>query len=481
MAKTLFAALVAAASCASAFGQTVTVNSTGGADHATIAAALAAVAGNAATPDVVSITGGGPYDELIPLIATPVEIRGTGPARPVLLVRSHGAPTNDGLRIACDGDVVLENLAILPSTPTPSDDAIVAMTATAGGTLNLTLRDVLVTQNIGGAPAVTNPFALVDLSSATRFGDDCLVILGAAAYLGTGGVVNATIDGCVFTHFNNGTSRDGITFAGTNVAGACTLDVSDTVVSFCNRYGFHLLGQGSYNIVGVEANPVFSYRNGHGGVSFDGATVLEYVVADVTGSTSAGGAGWRAQAEAVTAFSARKCAVIGSPAGGFRFAGDAPTPLTFTIDECTLYDNGTALLFDDIFTDSALTVQVVDTIIAANATDAVPNYAVGISSTQATKPAVEISTSGLLLAGDHALTAINAPGSTGSPALTGIVQSDPGFVSTAVILSGANNPDYVDVASPAYFAAGSGNTPLSGYGNFVGAAPSGAADWFQYR
>ena len=98
------------------FAQTVTVNSAGGADHTTVPAALDAVAANAATPDIVNIVGGGPYDEVI-TITSPVTLKGDG-YRPVLTVKSNSASPStppDGLAVDTSGEVTLENLIILPS------------------------------------------------------------------------------------------------------------------------------------------------------------------------------------------------------------------------------------------------------------------------------------------------------------------------------------------------------------------------------
>jgi len=254
------------------FAQTVTVNSGGVADYATVQAALDAVVADIATPDVVNIIGGGPYDEIITITA-PVTLQGFG-YRPVLAVRLNAASpstANDGLVVNTSGDVSLNNLIVIPSrTSVPTDDGIQVQPTTGTG-LNLTMTDILICPNNGSdQPVTTDGLTLVDLTGATVFGDDGMTLTSAA-----GIPVVANFTRLISSQNRNAANNDGFVIfpSGTAIGNSINF-LEGCVASFNNRIGIQWGGSGSIiNVNGTKDNPVLVIGNGQGVASSGGLTI----------------------------------------------------------------------------------------------------------------------------------------------------------------------------------------------------------------
>lgn len=253
--------------CSAISAQTVTVNSEGGAMYTTVQAALDAVAGDTATPDVVNIVGGGPYDEII-TISAPVTLRGSA-YRPVLAVRTNAASLTtppDGLVINSSDEVTLENLIIIPSLTDPpagnNSDGICIVSQSPPG-LTLTLTDILICPNNGSnEPVSTDGLAEVDLTGATPFGDDGLNLTSAP---GVWVVANFTRVISTNNRNSGNPNNDGFYIYPTHdMAAQNSINfLEGCVASYNDGIGIGWQGDGgaTININGTHDNPVLIIGN----------------------------------------------------------------------------------------------------------------------------------------------------------------------------------------------------------------------------
>lgn len=459
------------------FAQTVTVNSGGGADYSTVQAALDAVAADSATPDIVNIVGGGPYDEVI-TITSPVTLKGDG-YRPVLTVKSNSASPSsppDGLVVDTSGEVTLENLIVLPSLADPpagsNSDGICIAPQTGSG-LTLTMTDILICPNNGSnQPVSTDGLAEVDLTSATPFGDDGLNLTSA-----TGVPVVANLTRVICTNNRNAANNDGfVIYPASDVVDQNAINILEgCVISYNNRIGIQWGGGGAViNINGTHTNPVLIIGNettsaAQGGcMLFNGTATVNYCI--IADNNTAGFATLTSGTPAGTGLNSIQNTIIANNGGPGILSADTDVsrPASIGVQNVTLFANDTTQIQND---STQQGLSLTNTIVAGVGTTGITNNGAACS----------VAYSALVTSGAHALTATT--GGTGTTTVAGsVINADPDFVSVNLLSGGALNSDFLDVNAVAYQSAAAGGAPLAGGADYVGALPLGARpDWSLYE
>jgi hypothetical protein len=462
------------------FAQTVTVNSEGGAMYTSVQSALDAVSGDPTTPDVVNITGGGPYNEII-TIASPVTLKGDS-YRPILAVRSNSASLTtppDGLVINASGEVTLENLVIIPSlTDPPGDnnsDGICIASQTPPG-LTLTMTDILICPNNGSnEPVSTDGLTEVDLTGATPFGDDGMNLTSAP-----GVWVVANFTRVISTNNRNpgNPDNDGFYIYPTHdMAAQNSINfLEGCVASFNGGIGIGWQGDGgaTININGTHENPVLIIGNktansAHGGCTlFNGTATVNYCI--IADNDQAGFATLTAGAALGTGLNSIQNTIIANNGGpGILSAdNDLSRPALVSVHNVTLFGNGTHQILN---TSTRQGFSLTNTIVAGAGTTGITNDGAACS----------VAYSALVTGGAHALTATT--GGTGTTTVAGsVINVDPEFVSLNLMSAGALNSDFLDVNAVAYQSAGVGGAPLAGGADYVGPPPLGvSAHWSLYE
>lgn len=224
--------------------QTVTVAKTGG-TFDTVQAAIDSFATDAdPAPNVIQITDGEVYDEII-TVNRPMTVEGTGAERPRLALQSNAAGgSTDGLVVVLPtgtttGTVALKNLVLIPSlSSTPGARGL----RTASANMFLHLQNVLITANNGSnQPVSVDGLMLEDLTGATHFGDDGMFI-GSAGGIEEAGL-EALFRDLVVTHNKGPATPDGIITSNAGSGLFRRYQFEDgCVFSFNQRVGMQLNG-----------------------------------------------------------------------------------------------------------------------------------------------------------------------------------------------------------------------------------------------
>ncbi|MBX3729074.1 MAG: hypothetical protein KF858_07795 [Candidatus Sumerlaeia bacterium] len=443
----------------SAHAATITVGQTG-ADHTTIAAALAVAVAN----DVVQIIDDAVYDEAIS-ITVPLTLEGTGLNRPVIAARP--GPTQvtgdtggtDGLvvQLTTPGNVTLRNLIIIPSkTTTPTDDLV-----RSGGTnaINLLMEDVVVTSNNGAdAPVTTTGLTEVDLTGATQTGDDGVFLTGTNSTF----TLRRTV---ISHHANAGAGRDGLVCSGaTNqyfIEEGC-------VFSYMGRLGIQANG-GTFDINSGAGTRVRVIGNkGFAGIWYAGAqattprAINGCDIVHNVGTVAAQGWGVENQSRGTTTGTFSNMRIWGNGGQGFLIGsvGTADTVL----NNVTIGGNQRAALEVAAAVSPAVNagnITINDSILAGNgdllsATNVIRHNGAGT---------MTINNSAIITEGRLAFATPVIDG-TGTVVQNNVINGDPEFTSGSF-----TNAAFLEVRNPAYVGAGSGASDLVGGGSLGAAEP----------
>jgi len=461
------------------FTQPVTVNSNGGADFTSISSALDAVASNADEPNILTITGGGPYNEII-IIGTPVTIRGeSADNRPIILINQNNSVSgreSDGIVNSAAVDITFENLIfLLPSLEaTPSDDGFDIRPFSDDDNFSVTVRNVLITANNGSnEPLSVDGKELQDFSGATTFGDDGFQILSTFAGIPSG-TINALFENVIVTH-NDGDGnpteasiggQDSFILGGERL----TVTMRNVTASFGDRWGFQLLSNVTANLEGTPTEPIVCRHMGSAGIlAFSGNHRWSYV--DLIDSPL----GVRFDADTLISFEGDHLLIANGTSLGMGFFFAPPNPLTVSISDSTFFNNAEHLAFRPLNETNALrkknlTVNISDSIFAGFGIDSfIATEAVElVDDTPAT---VNLSHSAVVLEepndifkdfGNETVNEVN------------IIEADPKFLS-----DDPARPDYLVVSADAYRNAASDGGFLSGAKPFAGETVS-VLDWMMY-
>jgi len=488
MKKVIFAASLLALSATSAMAQTTrVVDSSGGGDATTIAAALAA----SVSGDTISVVNSGsPYTEALD-ISIPITISGADANDPPLIlvdagggVTSAGFPSStDGIIIEVDGAVTMENLILIPANNTITDG--IRGSSTTAGTLDLTINNVHMSANDGSdAPVVpfsaddyiSLPIALDTSGGAFGFDDTFYVTGTSASGIGNDSTINADLtdlrifategdDAMVLYHGTGGsTSLSGVVINGSpddgtqfgTILGAPPASITGT-----------LTGTGDIN------NPSIVVTN-----TGDGLFIFESGDVDLDHAISVNNGGAATQAGIFLQTSDLNSAVITNSlfANNTRFgiitAGVNDT-FTLSISDSTIFANGTDANNGDanISLDGGTlaTTNITDTIIAGSG-------GVGIDSAGEGTDTIVVRNTVVATSGANALATDIDPGA-GSVDTDGTVLSiDPQFSNT--VISPVSDTSFI-VTNPALAgAAQNGTDDLDGFAELLF---SSAKDWTVYQ
>lgn len=450
MRKLLLAGLSLSVLASSAHAATITVGQTG-ADHTTIAAALAVAVAN----DVVQIIDDAVYDEAIS-ITVPLTLEGTGVNRPVIAARP--GPTQvtgdtggtDGLvvQLTTPGNVTLRNLIIIPSkTTTPTDDLV-----RSGGTnaINLLMEDVVVTSNNGAdAPVTTTGLTEVDLTGATQTGDDGVFLTGTNSTF----TLRRTV---ISHHANAGAGRDGLVCSGaTNqyfIEEGC-------VFSYMGRLGIQANG-GTFDINSGAGTRVRVIGNkGFAGIWYAGAQATTPraingcdVVHNVS-ATAAQGWGVENQSRGTTTATFSNMRIWGNGGQGFLI-GSTGTGDT-VLNNVTIANNQRAALEVAAAVSPAVNagnITINDSILAGNGDAAGVNNVIRHNGAGT----MTINNSAIVTQGTHSLNATPIDG-TGTVVQNNVINGDPEFKSRTF-----TNAAFLDVQNPAFGGAATAAADLAG-------------------
>lgn len=469
-------------------GQTVTVNSAGGADHTTINDALAAVKANAATPDVINITGGGPYTESF-VIDSSVSINGDSFTPTIITPGTSGGPDgsldNRGISItttAGDVDVTLQNLTIIPQNGSSVTRAIFSNNNTgsvSADNMTITLQNVLVTGNDGSDNPVTTDGLTQNIDAAHTYYTDDLVFF-------TGLVTTANVNNCIISHGlgqGGATTPDGIVFFPDS--GANTLNIGEgTVVSYTGRIGIQVASdESSLNVNGTAMNPVYILETGLAGNSpINGVTIsgnnfngglalfhdnnsntstaydLNYLT--ISGGPHAGIDGaFVDAADSFPSITADHLIITNMGGDGMSFGDDINEAMSFT--NSTIAGNGNfpvALGVGDGTSDA--TIDFTNVIIAGNGSTDATNTVFATAGTDLT---VNFNDCGLVTNGTFALDAPFTNEGTTTFNENTVINDDPIFAN----ISNPTTDNFIDISGAAYQGAAGGGGDIVGAGEFL--------------
>jgi len=503
MKKFLFFILSLSFLCCMVFSQTVTVNSAGVADYATINAAYTAVKANVATPDVINIIGGGPYLENL-LINTSVTIKGDG-YRPVIAA----TPTAGGPHATLNGNAIgiytdagsggpitvrLENFVLLPDKTTAPTRGIRCNNNATGLTtdhMTIELVDVLITSNNGSdAPVSTDGLSKASLVGAKIFVDDHIYFTG---------IVDATLSGVISTNnYGTAASSDGLIFYPDEVGHTITIGPG-CVFSYMNRIGIQVAADGAIvRMNGTKDNPIIIKGN-WAGKTYAVANAGLAIFHDCEGNASYnyemnyvfilddeanGITTWYADpAQGLPGVTFNHCIIANNSRNGVIIGDDLIQNWIF--NNCTIANNGTAAE-DQGYTAISIGEETVlgttgnvtfnDTIIAGkgSADTTNGNNTIGITAVNAV---VSLNYCAKVLAGPYLLggTGYTLGASVPTPTENNVITDDPTFVNINNLASDL----YFDVTNIAYEGKGSGGTDLSGAMDFT--PPTSAKNWEIYK
>lgn len=489
-------ALALAGITAAAGAQTVTVNSGGGADHTTITAALAAVVANPTTPDIINITGVGPYNESF-VIDSSVSIVGFG-VRPTIItpgVAGDSVTSLNGRGIAVTThtatpgaiSVRLENMNIIPANATVTR-GIYSNNNTAGATadeMDIELVDVLVTGNNGsGVPVTTDGLNSYDYSTnpgSFTFTDDALFFAG---------MVDVTMTRTIASNGKGSASPDGLVF---NPDTPHALTVNEGCrFTYMNRLGIQVAADGTtLRMNGTAANPILILGNdlnstnpafgiwhdNEGTASNDYVLSYVYVLNNANAGITTAFADPGQGSPAVTA---DHLVIANNGDVGLGILVDALQP--WLITDSTIVNNSTkpAATTPQVTIDSAtdainMTTTFRDTIIGGNAHTTSTNGENSVLIGDATGLVV-FDHVDLVTVGAYLLSAPYVLGGTGvAPTETGVVNLDPNLKQ----INDATLSTFVDVQESGLATASSTASPLKGAGDFTPILAANAWNMYQ--
>jgi hypothetical protein len=379
--KTLFVSAALASLLAVGLNaQTVTVAKTGTPDFATVQAAIDNFDPDpdGGTPNVIQITDGAVYDEII-TIDVPVTIEGTGVDRPILAVQLNTG--SDGIVISVptgtDNEVTLRNLIVVPSLTAPpnvldASDGIISI----GQNLSITIDNCVVTANDG----TDNPVTVDGITPAVApvgsvyFGDDGMFLGGTAAPAGVG--TSYTLVNTVVSHIGDpsidsagGTvnNSDGIVASGTT--GGTILISDGCVFSYCKRLGIQM--NGNFTLDAPNDNVLVLNNGGFAGIWFAGtgaATARVINGVDVIGTTGVHNTGIAFGIEHQNAggipFTLTDAVIAGNSGAGLAIQ-EVGTTGPITISDVTIAGNGGNSIQSNAAATSTIDIQ--DAIVSGGA------------------------------------------------------------------------------------------------------------------
>jgi hypothetical protein len=506
------------------FSQTVTVNDTqaqAGSNYTTISGAYAAVTANAATPDIINITGGGPYIEPAGLpIQTSVTIQGLD-CQPVIVTgKTTGlasSVTDVGVAIfvptgGSNIDVAMKNMTIIPQMGNAPLRGIRSNTNATGldptATIGLILDNILVTGNNGSnAPLSTDGMSYVAIGSGTTFRDDQVYLSGNLSY--------CTISRFISTNQHSGLNTpDGFIWYPDN--GQELVMYGPCVFSYMDRLGIQIASDSTVvKMFGTATTPIWILGNGYlstgnGALAIwaddnsDATRTHEFDYVYVVNNNQEGVLGFYSDdADSLPGCVFNHCIFAGNKRNGLLPADEMKR--TWSFNNCTFYGNGTSasetsgigpinLTTSNIGTGTG-NVVITDSVIAGSGIT-------GSSTTQNnlinfTTPSVNltITNCALVTTGSYFLNTASDAGITrsttaGTLTLTNNIYADPAFQSvslndlalsiqpaavsqqpnSSVVLTAVGGK-YLNVTNTAYATAASGSTALKGA---AGYAPNGA-------
>lgn len=466
----LSVAVLAAAMVSTAGAQTRTVAATG-ADHTTIADALAWFAtgsNDTADPNVINITDAGIYDEAIS-ITRPMTLQGTGSSRPVIAARPGPTQVSgdtggaDGLVItlATAGNVVLKDLIIIPSRNAAIADDLLR----SGGAVetNITLDNVLLAPNNGSdAPVSVDGLTAVSLTGATVNGDD-------GAFLTATATSTIILRNTVITHFQNpSTGDDGLVLSAAalvHIQEGCTF-------SYNGRLGIQANGA-AFRIDPAAGRRVAVIGNqGFAGIWFAGGGATERTIRNAV-ILNNGGDGIEIQNHNNPVFTLSDSIIAGNTGDGIQISSTAGTvsPATtpaINIDKVTIAGN-TAAPINLIAAPGSGTAAVASAAITNSII--IGGGAPASSIIHNNTGAVSVSFSAVRNSTTNGTGAANVT-------LASVISDDPGFTATTGDPFAAA---FYQVNTAAYGGAGTSNSPLAGGSNYAGPIPSSAKTWEIYN
>lgn len=475
------------AGCSLSWAQSVTVNSEGGADYTSVTSALDAVTSNPEEPNVIAITGGGPYEESL-VIGVPLTIRGDSESdRPIILIRKNPGTASgredDGIINSAPVDLTFENLIFLPSLEdTPGDDGFDIRPLSDDDNFSVTVRNVLITANNGSnQPLSTDGKELMDFTGATSFGDDGFQILSTFAGIPSG-TVNALFEDVIITHIDQGgdpeslgSGNDSFILGGERL----TVTIRNVYVSYGDRFGFQLLSNLTANLEGTPTEPIV-VNGGFGGVGstgircFSGNHKWSYVTVMNTWN------GVAVDSDTTVSLDVDHLLIANARDWGLSFLYTPPSERNFTFSNCTLFNDTNTVVFDVPSSDSSdpdrldrVTVTLKDSVFAGLDGDEfflhtfIPKPEPEVFSF----PNVIVDHCAVVEEGDHLVDfGLREENITE----TGTVTSDPAFLSID-----PDDPNFLRVSAEAYRTAASDGGPLRGALPFAG-EPVSVENWMMF-
>jgi hypothetical protein len=431
--------------------QTVTVHSNGtSGDYQTITAALSAVQGNSAGPDVITILDAGPFLENSIVISgdngsfggSALTIQASSGVRPVVAVADDANSANgeDALFVARDGLVTIKDLIIIPqeSPATPSEAGVGfvgAYEASGGSTtstgFNFTFENLLICPNNGSnQPAASLDGTSVTGASAT-FNDEG-VFGPSTSETGVNNVLLKNVIVCGLSGINGSA---GIRFHTDGAAGSTITIGEGCVSSFNNEFGLYTGANNgmSIKILGTNTNPVKIFGNTSRGVNVTAAPGLVEII-------------W--------------CLIANN--GSMNYLGNQ-TEVT-AISNCTIANNTAECL--RMHTGYSVTHNITgNCVLAGNGSQGSTTNNNYIKCDSTGGGALTITDSAVVLEGDYSLDITKFDGdglydnNPSNATLTNIINEDPMFINT----DDPSSEDFFRVGNPSYFSAGPGGGALSGY------------------
>ncbi len=455
--------------------QSVTVNSSGGADYTSVSTAQDAVSSNAEEPNTITITGGGPYEEIL-IIDTPVTIRGESEEdRPIILIQRNGSVSgreDDGIANSAAVDMAFENLIFLPSVnDPPQDDGFDIRPLSDNDDFSVTLRNVLITSNNGAnQPLSTDGRELMDFTGATMFGDDGFQILSTFAGIPSG-TINALIENVIVTHIDQdgnvdslGSGNDSFILGGENL----TVTMRNVYVSYGDKFGFQLLSNMTANLEGTPSEPIV-IDGGFGGIGSTGIRCFSgnHQWSHVTVMNTYNGIA--VDSDTTESIEADHILIANTQDWGLSFIWVPPEErtFTFTFTDSTLFNNTNTLVFDPSSDSNAnrlerTTVELVDSVIAGGDHDDtfLITHIPSPEPEGFTFPHVILDHTAVVQEGDHE---VFFGFEDEDITRTDVLTSDPEFMSTDPA-----NEDFLKVSADSYRTAASDGGFLSGARPFAG-------------
>ncbi len=456
-------AVVISATAALSQGQAI-VDATGATPGSvtTIGAALAG------SQSEIIVKNTGLYNEAL-MITRSVILRGENPNDPPIVALQGNATqptlgTGDGIYAGGtsggSGNLAIEirNFIFIPSLTNSIADDGFSITPNVGGNLNFTMDNVLCAPNNGSNQPTADSVWDNDVTG-TSIPGAWFYLMGQSQFGGFDGNIIANVTNCTFI----GAGTDATVFyPGT----AGSVNVSGLGTSYSGRYATQFDNVVPVNITGTKENPSWVARkNAIGLIIFESGTItINNLIAVDNNNT-----GLRVDADTVETLNLSESLFVNNATQGLYIPFDPPGAKTWTVDDCTFVNNGTntgAGVFGNIQITAAgpnLTLNVADSIFGGPSAPGIENLGTAV---------VNLSNSALITAGPQALPSGMA--TVGTINTTNVINADPVFASIATDpLVDAS----FDVTASAYATAGTGGTPLNGWGE---GPSSSVSDWTLY-